>query len=73
MEPNSAHPTFGHGKICYIVIPALDISVSSSFYEKVFNWHIRRRPDGTVSFDDGVGEVSGTWITSLPTQPTQPS
>ena len=56
------HPTFGNGKICYIEIPAMDIGRSSAFYQKVFNWNIRTRDDGSVSFDDGVGEVSGVWV-----------
>jgi len=56
------HPTFGNGKICYIEIPALDIRQSAEFYEKVFGWSVRRRGDGTTAFDDGVGEVSGTWV-----------
>ena len=55
-------PTFGNGKICYIEIPATDISTSVKFYETVFGWKIRRREDGGVSFDDGVGEVSGMWV-----------
>jgi uncharacterized protein len=54
-------PTLGHGKICYLEMPATDIARSSDFYKKVFNWNIRRRGDGSVSFDDGVGEVSGVW------------
>ena len=56
-------PTFGNGKICYIEIPAYDISVSAKFFETVFNWHIRTDNAGCVTFDDGVGQVSGTWIT----------
>jgi predicted enzyme related to lactoylglutathione lyase len=56
------HPTFGNGKICYIEIPASDIAKSSDFYERVFQWSVRRRGDGSVAFDDGVGEVSGTWV-----------
>ena len=56
-------PTTGNGKICYVEIPAIDVKVSSSFYKDVFGWHIRERGDGSVSFDDGVGEVSGTWVT----------
>ena len=56
------HPTFGNGKICYIEIPAIDINSSATFYQKVFNWNIRQRDDGSVSFDDGVGEVSGAWV-----------
>ena|SRR5213593_1640279 len=56
------HPTFSHGKICYIEIPAMDINTSAEFYKQVFGWNIRQRGDGHVAFDDGVGEVSGTWI-----------
>jgi predicted enzyme related to lactoylglutathione lyase len=55
-------PTFANGKICYIQIPASDIARSSEFYERAFGWNIRRRTDGTIAFDDGVGEVSGTWV-----------
>jgi uncharacterized protein len=58
-------PTFGNGKICYVLIPASNIEESAEFYRKVFGWHIRKRPDGSVSFDDGVGEVSGEWISGL--------
>jgi|SRR5271168_595238 len=57
------HPTFGNGKICYLEIPALDIGRSAKFFETVFGWRVRRRGDGSVAFDDGVGEVSGTWVT----------
>jgi predicted enzyme related to lactoylglutathione lyase len=59
-------PTFGNGKICYVQIPATDIEQSSQFYGKVFGWHIRKRGDGSVAFDDGVGEVSGTWVLDRP-------
>jgi predicted enzyme related to lactoylglutathione lyase len=60
---NSAHPTFGNGKICYLEIPAVDVPRSATFYEIVFGWTVRTRDDGSVAFDDGVGEVSGTWVT----------
>jgi predicted enzyme related to lactoylglutathione lyase len=60
---NADKPTYGNGKICYIEIPAVDIDTSAAFYGEVFGWHIRRRGDGSVSFDDGVGEVSGVWVT----------
>ena len=55
-------PTYGNGKICYLEIPANDIEVSASFYSKSFGWKIRRRSDGSLAFDDGVGEVSGMWV-----------
>jgi predicted enzyme related to lactoylglutathione lyase len=57
------HPTFANGKICYIVIPAGNIEISAAFYEKVFGWNTRKNKEGDISFDDGAGEVSGTWVT----------
>jgi uncharacterized protein len=57
------HPTFGNGKVCYVEIPAIDIHHSALFYKTVFGWQVRERGDGSVAFDDGVGEVSGTWVT----------
>jgi len=56
------HPTPGNGKICYLEIPADDILVSATFYINVFGWNTRHRSDGHLAFDDGVGEVSGTWV-----------
>ena len=56
-------PTYGNGKICYIEMPAIDVETSASFYKNVFGWNVRKRGDGATSFDDGVGEVSGTWRT----------
>lgn len=54
-------PTYANGKICYIDIPALNIQASADFYQKTFGWNVRTRGDGSVAFDDGAGEVSGTW------------
>ena len=55
-------PTIGNGKICYIEMPAVDVNASAEFYQSIFGWNIRTRGDGSVAFDDGVGEVSGTWV-----------
>ena len=55
-------PTYGNGKICYFEIHELDIDASVSFYREVFGWSIRYSGDGSISFDDGVGEVSGMWV-----------
>jgi predicted enzyme related to lactoylglutathione lyase len=55
-------PTLGNGKICYIQLPAADIARSVDFYKRVFGWAVRHRGDGSIAFDDGVGEVSGTWV-----------
>ncbi|MFY9550316.1 MAG: VOC family protein [Thermoanaerobaculia bacterium] len=59
-------PTRANGKICYLEIPAIDVRRSVEFYQRVFGWTIRRRGDGSTAFDDGVGEVSGTWVTGRP-------
>ena len=59
----------GNGKVCYIEIPAVDIPRSIAFYQAVFGWRIRTRGDGSIAFDDGVGEVSGTWVTGRPPSP----
>lgn len=59
-------PTYAQGKICYIEMPAADIERSADFYQKVFGWNVRKRGDGRLAFDDGVGEVSGTWVTGRP-------
>jgi|SRR4029079_10432910 len=59
-------PTSGNGKICYVEIPSIDVGRSATFYETVFGWGIRKRGDGSTAFDDGVGEVSGTWVTGRP-------
>lgn len=54
-------PTIANGKICYIELPAVDVARSADFYRRVFGWNIRQSGDGSTSFDDGVGEVSGVW------------
>jgi hypothetical protein len=59
-------PTIVNGKICYVEIPATDVESATRFYEAVFGWSIRRRGDGQAAFDDGAGEVSGTWVTGRP-------
>jgi uncharacterized protein len=62
-------PKLGNGKICYLEIPATDVIRSVDFYRAVFGWRVRRRGDGSIAFDDGVGEVSGTWVTGRPPSP----
>jgi len=67
---SNEHPTLGNGKICYLDIPALNIETSAAFYQRVFHWNIRKRGDGSTSFDDAVAEVSGTW--TLNRKPAEP-
>jgi uncharacterized protein len=63
-------PTLAHGKICYIEMPATDIDKSADFYRKVFGWNTRKRGNGSIAFDDGAGEVSGTWVLGRPASST---
>lgn len=66
MTTSASSPNYRTGKICYIEMPAIDISQSAQFYQQVFGWHVRTRDDGSAAFDDTVGGVSGTWITGRP-------
>jgi predicted enzyme related to lactoylglutathione lyase len=59
-------PNLSNGKICYVELPALDVEASRVFYETVFGWQTRQRPNGSLAFDDGVGQVSGGWVTGRP-------
>jgi predicted enzyme related to lactoylglutathione lyase len=58
-----SEPRFAHGKICYIIMPSNDPHASSRFYADVFGWTTRSHDDGTLAFDDAVGQVSGMWVT----------
>ena len=66
----AAAPTLANGKICYVELPASDVHRSAEFYRKSFGWRIRQRGDGSIAFDDGVGEVSGTWVLGRPPAPS---
>lgn len=59
-------PKMANGKICYVEIPSTDIGRSADFYRKVFGWKTRKRGDGSLAFDDGCGEMSGTWVVGRP-------
>ena len=63
-------PTLGNGKICYIEIPTTDVARSSEFYKRVFGWQTRQRGNGSLAFDDTVGQVSGTWVLGRPPSTT---
>src|SRR5437764_9522096 len=66
MTTSTPSPNYRTGKICYIEIPAIDISESVQFYQQAFGWHIRQRSDGSIAFADTIGEVSGTWVLGRP-------
>lgn len=54
---------FGHGRLSYIQIPALDTGASAAFYEKVFGWTLRGGSADHFSFTDTQGEMIGAWVT----------
>ena len=62
-------PNWRTGKICYIEIPAAEVARSAAFYQQAFGWKIRQRDDGSTSFDDTVGQVSGTFVVGRPPAP----
>jgi predicted enzyme related to lactoylglutathione lyase len=59
-------PPTRNGKICYLELPATDVARSRAFYQAVFGWKTRTRGNGSIAFDDGVGEVSGSWVLGRP-------
>jgi predicted enzyme related to lactoylglutathione lyase len=59
-------PEWRTGKLCYVEIPAVDVARSAEFYQQAFGWQLRRRGDGSTSFDDTVGQVSGTFVPGGP-------
>jgi predicted enzyme related to lactoylglutathione lyase len=65
-----ATPTLGDGKICYVEIPTRDAQRSADFYHHVFAWELRHRGDGSLSFDDTVGQVSGAFVPGRPVSRT---
>ena len=52
---NLLHRNAGHGH-----------STRRGLLQKRFGWNIRRRGDGSTSFDDGVNEVSGAFVLGRP-------
>lgn len=63
-------PHYATGKICYLELPASEVPTSAAFYSTVFGWEISDRGDGTTSFVDTVGQVSGSFVVGVP--PNQP-
>jgi len=61
----ASEPEYRNGKICYIEIPAISIAESAAFYSTVFGWEINQRSDGSTTFNDTVGQVSGTWVLGI--------
>jgi len=62
VPPSTHEPQFANGKICYIEIPATSAAESANFYHRAFGWSLRTHEDGSLSFDDTVGQVSGMFV-----------
>src|SRR5262249_48838964 len=58
---------FGHGRLSYVQIPAVNVAESAKFYEKIFGWQIRGGCDDHFTFTDATGEMIGAWVTNLAT------
>jgi len=39
-EQSTAIPGIVPGQLCYLQIPAVDITTSARFYERVFGWRV---------------------------------
>lgn len=53
-----------HGKIFYLLLPAIDEQASATFYQEVFGWNMRETETG-IAFDDSVNDVHGRFTTQL--------
>ena len=51
-------PGLAHGQLCYLQIPALEVTTSARFYERVFGWRV----DPPESGFEAPGLI-GQWIT----------
>ena len=56
------HP-FGHGRLAYVQIPALDVNGSAAFYKDIFNWQVRGGSAAHLSFTDATDNVIGAFVT----------
>ena len=54
---------FGHGRLSYVQVPALDVRASARFYESVFDWKSRGDGENHLSFTDATGDMIGAWVT----------
>ena len=56
------HP-FGHGRLAYVQIPALDVAASAAFYKDVFGWQQKGGSATHASFIDATENVLGAFVT----------
>jgi uncharacterized protein len=63
MSSDSRQHAFGHGRLAYIQIPALDVRESAAFYKDIFGWQIRGGSDTHLGFTDATGDIIGAFVT----------
>lgn len=54
---------FGHGRLSYVQIPAVNVQESANFYTAVFGWKVKGGGDDHLSFTDATGDMIGAWVT----------
>jgi uncharacterized protein len=40
MTDDAPYPSPAHGQLCYLQMPAIEVSRSAAFYEQVFGWEV---------------------------------
>ena len=65
MSTDSGRHLFGHGRVAYVQIPALDVRESSAFYASLVGWEVRGGDDDHLSFTDTTGDMIGAWVRGL--------
>jgi predicted enzyme related to lactoylglutathione lyase len=63
-QQSTSIPGLVHGQLCYLQIPALEITASARFYERVFGWEVDP-PDSGFEAPSLIGQ----WITDRPPSP----
>jgi predicted enzyme related to lactoylglutathione lyase len=63
MTSGSREHPFGHGRIAYVQIPALDVSASAAFYREIFGWQLSGGSASHASFIDATENVLGAFVT----------
>jgi len=66
MSSSRQHP-FGHGRLAYVQVPALDVRASAAFYHEMFGWQTRpgltASSPSHLSFTDATGDMIGAFVT----------
>jgi predicted enzyme related to lactoylglutathione lyase len=63
-QPASPIPGLEPGQLCYLQIPALDVTTSARFYERLFGWEVDPPDTGFEA-----PALIGQWITDRPPAP----